>query len=63
MKNGSKIVLGILLIFLGGVFLAENLGYEAVEVVWDWVAKLWPSIIIYVGISRLYRGLRLKNEK
>ncbi len=61
MRNGSKIILGTVLIFLGLVFLADNLGLDIADKVWEWVARLWPTIIIYVGASRLYRGLRLKK--
>ena len=61
MRNGSKIILGIILIFLGMVFLADNLGWDIADKVWEGVARFWPTIIIYVGASRIYRGLRLKK--
>lgn len=54
MKNrrGDGIVGGLLLIVLGGLFLAGNLGL--VQLRWD---ILWPVILIFIGAVWILRAL------
>jgi predicted membrane protein len=56
--NEGKRVGGVLLILVGGFFLAEHLGYTTLT--WD---SLWPLILIAAGITMIWgrfdvRGMR-----
>ena len=44
-----------ILIFLGVVFLAHNLGFVPFHVLRDLISTWWPLILIAVGISGLIR--------
>ncbi|MFN3345258.1 MAG: LiaI-LiaF-like domain-containing protein [Chloroherpetonaceae bacterium] len=50
MKTGS-IFFGSFLIVLGGLFLVKNLGIETTSI--DSLTKLWPLILIALGVSYL----------
>jgi hypothetical protein len=44
---------GVILITLGAIFFADRLGWEFA---WGWhpsIARLWPVILIAIGLSRM----------
>ncbi len=43
---------GVFLMAIGGVFLLEQLGYVAVPSLW----KLWPVVLLIVGVSSVFEG-------
>ncbi|HOI45839.1 MAG TPA: DUF5668 domain-containing protein [Candidatus Aminicenantes bacterium] len=58
-KAKDNLVWGIILIAIGLVFLLEKFDIE----VWDTVAKLWPLILIFWGLSKLYYGIRERESE
>jgi len=50
--RGSGLV-GIMLILLGALVLLGNMGYLGVD--WDVIWRLWPAILIYLGLVRIVR--------
>jgi predicted membrane protein len=48
-RRGGRFVVGGLIIFIGVLFLLQNLGVFYVDQVWQY----WPVILIVVGLSRL----------
>ncbi|MFD1394509.1 cell wall-active antibiotics response protein LiaF [Kroppenstedtia eburnea] len=55
----GELLFGLLLLFLGANFLAMNLGFPHVS--WLDIWKLWPLILIYLGI-RLLLSPRIKSR-
>ncbi len=54
----SSIRWGILLLCVGLIFLANNLGYLDYDV-WGSIITLWPVLIIAIGVEILFRRSRL----
>ena len=48
----------IVLIFLGAVFLAGNLGLISFGELRQWLATWWPLILIALGVAGLLRRTR-----
>jgi phage shock protein C len=48
---------GIILVFLGVVFLLSNYGIVSAD-----IGKLWPVILVIVGIGMLYKGQEKKKR-
>ena len=49
---------GIVLIVIGVVLLAHNLGWLA----WDWIARWWPALLIGLGIWSIVTHKRGRDE-
>jgi hypothetical protein len=52
----SRIGTGVILIVVGGLFFLDRLGYDWG---WDWhptIARMWPVILIVMGLLRLFSG-------
>ena len=45
----SRLVGGVLLLFLGGLFVLQNLGYVRAGRIGDY----WPLILVWVGLARM----------
>jgi uncharacterized integral membrane protein len=58
-KRNDPLIWGIILILLGLIFLLQNVDIDA----WGFVARLWPLILIAWGASKLYYGLKEKQEQ
>lgn len=52
-RRHEPLVWGIILIVLGLIFLLQNIEVD----VWDFVARLWPTILIAWGAWKLYFGI------
>jgi hypothetical protein len=50
--NFGRLAFGIILVFIGVVYLAQTTGWINVNINFDWW-KLWPLIIIIIGLSML----------
>ncbi len=57
-RTKDPLAWGIILIFIGIVFLFDNLRIG----VWDFAARLWPLILIFWGGWKLYFGFKEKEE-
>lgn len=58
-KHRDPLAWGIILIVIGFIFLLYNINVK----VWDYLARLWPVILIIWGIWKLYFGLKEGKEK
>lgn len=56
-RNKANLVWGVILTVIGLLFLLENVGVDA----WEIIFKLWPLILIFWGASKLYYGLKEKS--
>jgi len=57
-QHKDNLFWGIILVFLGGIFLLHNLGIPT----WHFIRKLWPLILIFWGASKLYYGIKAKGR-
>jgi hypothetical protein len=48
----EKIIWGLILIFIGGVFLLEN--FNVIDFYWSSLLRFWPLILIVVGVNMLF---------
>jgi hypothetical protein len=57
--NGSKLAWGLILIALAMIIFLSNLNVD----VWDFIARLWPIVLIFWGGWKLYYGLKERREE
>lgn len=57
--NGGKLAWGLILIALALIIFLSNLNVN----VWDFIARLWPIILILWGGWKLYYGLKERREE
>ena len=48
-RRMSRLVGGVLLLFLGGIFVLQNLGYVKA----GRLADYWPLLLVWVGLTRM----------
>lgn len=48
----EKIVWGLILVFIGGIFLLKN--FDVIDFDWFSVFRFWPLILIIVGVNMLF---------
>jgi hypothetical protein len=61
MKDGSESIFwGLVLVVVGGFFLARNLGYIDFHFA---VKTYWPVILILIGISVLLKSFGKSGQK
>ncbi len=58
-KQWGDVYWGLVLVAVGGVFLAKNLGYLELTVSWR---LYWPVILILIGISFVVKTLERKGS-
>lgn len=58
-KNRDALAWGIILVVIGAILLFGNLDLD----IWNYVARLWPLILIFWGGWKLYYGLQERNRK
>ncbi len=58
-KQRDALAWGIILVFIGLIFLLYNIDVK----VWDYLARLWPLILIVWGLWKLYFGVKESKEK
>jgi predicted membrane protein len=57
MKNSSRFILGVLLIFLGILFLIGEISLFGISIpVWGIIETFWPLILIFFGAKLLAQG-------
>ena len=47
----QRLILGLFLLFLGGLFFLDNL--YPLNLDWDMISRLWPVLLILLGIAAL----------
>jgi hypothetical protein len=57
--NGGKLAWGLILIALAMIIFLSNLNVD----VWDFIARLWPIVLIFWGGWKLYYGLKERREE
>ncbi len=55
----DSLIWGVILIFIGLIFFLDNINFN----VWDYVARLWPLILVFWGAWKLYFGIQKSREK
>jgi len=58
-KRSDSLVWGIILITVGVLFLLQSLDIH----VWDFVARMWPVVLIIWGASKLYAGIKERSRR
>lgn len=58
-KQREPLVWGIILVVIGLILLLNNIDIN----VWEFVARLWPLILIAWGVWKLYFGIVKSEEK
>jgi hypothetical protein len=58
-RNGGKLAWGLVLIALAVIIFLSNLDVS----VWDFIARIWPVVLIVWGGWKLYYGLKERQEK
>jgi hypothetical protein len=58
-RNGSKLAWGLVLIALAVIIFLSNLDVS----VWDFIARIWPVVLILWGGWKLYYGLQERREE
>jgi len=58
-RQREPLAWGIILIVIGLVFLLANINVN----IWDFIARLWPLVLIAWGAWKLYFGIKEKQEK
>ncbi len=48
----KNLVWGIILVFIGGIFLLEN--FDVIEFSWRHIWRFWPVILILIGVNILF---------
>ena len=57
--NGGKLAWGLVLIALALIIFLSNLNVS----VWDFIARIWPVVLILWGGWKLYYGLKERREE
>lgn len=57
-RHRDNLIWGLILVVIGTIFLLENIGYDA----WRHLFKLWPLILIFWGVSKLYYGIKARSQ-
>jgi len=57
-KQRNNLIWGTILIVLGIIFLLDEAGFDA----WRFLFKLWPLILIFWGASKLYYGIKAREQ-
>jgi len=55
----DSLIWGVILIVIGLIFFLDNINID----IWDFVARLWPVILIVWGAWKLYFGIQDARKK
>jgi hypothetical protein len=58
-KRKEPLGWGLVLIVIGAILLLHNINFD----VWDFIARLWPLILIAWGGWKLYFGMKERQEE
>ncbi len=60
MKNQKPLIWGIVLIFIGLLFLLER--WLDIKIVWRMIIDWWPLILIFIGALKIYRYFAVRQS-
>ena len=51
-QKSESLFWGFIVILIGILFLINNLGWGEIDI-WEFIAKFWPVILIYIGVKNI----------
>jgi len=51
-QKSESLFWGFLILLIGMLFMIKNLGWADIDI-WEFIAKFWPVILIYIGIKNI----------
>ncbi len=57
-QKRDALVWGVILVVIGVIFILGNFDID----IWDFVARLWPLVLIIWGAWKLYFGIKERKE-
>ncbi len=61
-RRKDPLAWGVILIVIGVVLLLANIGLTRWDI-WEFIARLWPVILIAWGAWKIYFAIKEKPEK
>jgi len=60
--SNSNLIWGLILVIVGLVFLADNLGWADISL-WRLIRDWWPLLVIWAGIDMLIKAFKRYKDK
>ena len=60
-RNAGAIFWGLTLVAIGGLLLANNLGYSVR--IWPYIVRYWPALLIVWGLLKFVDYFRFRNSE
>lgn len=51
-QKSESLFWGFLILLIGMLFMIKNLGWADIDI-WEFIAKFWPAILIYIGVKNI----------
>ncbi len=51
-QKSESLFWGFLILLIGILFMIKNLGWADIDI-WEFIAKFWPVILIYIGVKNI----------
>lgn len=51
-QKSESLFWGFIILLIGFFFLINNLGWADIDI-WEFIAKFWPVILIYIGVKNI----------
>ena len=51
-QKSESLFWGFLILLIGMLFMIKNLGWADIDI-WEFIAKFWPVILVYIGIKNI----------
>jgi lia operon protein LiaF len=51
-QKSESLFWGFLILLIGMLFMIKNLGWADIDI-WEFIAKFWPVILIYIGAKNI----------
>ncbi|MCK4942053.1 MAG: hypothetical protein KAS65_00680 [Candidatus Aminicenantes bacterium] len=51
-QKSESLFWGFLILLIGMLFMIKNLGWADIDI-WEFIAKFWPVILIYIGVKNI----------
>jgi predicted tellurium resistance membrane protein TerC len=60
-KRQERLFWGVVLILIGSLFMLRSLGVDID--LWHTLGKLWPAILIIIGLKIIWSNYQLKGKE